>query len=194
MSVSGLTVTVVGWAASTPREIHGDGVPYTSFRLATTPRWFDGRVGRWVDGRTEWITVKAFRDVAFNVAASVRKGDPLVVTGRMRTEEWSTDGVARTGLVLDVAALGHDLTRGTSTFARRVHVTQGGSAPSTDEAAVERLGPDDVAPDAWSADEISVAPGQDAADAGDGDAAVTGSGDVPDLGAAARTGRLVGTP
>ena len=57
MSGSGLTVTVVGWAATTPREITGDGVPYTSFRLAATPRWFDSRAGAWTDGQTEWITV-----------------------------------------------------------------------------------------------------------------------------------------
>ncbi len=78
MSSNGLNVTVVGWAASTPRAVIGDGVPFTSFRVATTPRWYDGRKGEWTDGRTEWITVKAFRDVALNVATSVRKGDPVV--------------------------------------------------------------------------------------------------------------------
>ena len=75
MTVNGLMVTVVGWAATTPREIVGDGVPFTSFRVATTPRYFDGRRGAWADGRTEWITVKAFRDAAFNVAASISKSE-----------------------------------------------------------------------------------------------------------------------
>ncbi|HEY3437223.1 MAG TPA: single-stranded DNA-binding protein [Actinotalea sp.] len=122
MSSNGLMVTVVGWAASTPREVVGDGVPFTSFRVATTPRHFDSRTNAWADGRTEWITVKAFRDVAFNVASSVRKGDPLLVQGRLRTEEWATESGPRTGLVLDAQALGHDLTRGRGTFARSVHV------------------------------------------------------------------------
>ncbi|KGM08967.1 single-stranded DNA-binding protein [Cellulomonas carbonis T26] len=178
-----MTVTVVGWAASTPREVHGDGVPYTSFRLATTPRWYDGKLGRWVDGRTEWITVKAFRDVAFNVAASVRKGDPLVVTGRMRTEEWTSEGVVRTGLVLDVSALGHDLTRGTSTFARRVHVqgdrvAEHGSGHGTEdggEAPVERLRADDAPEDPWVTDVVGAA-GEVGPDGGADDGA-EGAGD-----------------
>nr|WP_297422081.1 single-stranded DNA-binding protein [uncultured Actinotalea sp.] len=122
MSSNGLTVTVVGWAATTPREISGDGVPYTSFRVATTPRWFDSRAGAWTDGRTEWITVKAFRDVALNVGSSIRKGDPVLVTGRLRTEEWQGETGPRTSLVLDVTALGHDLTRGRAVFTRTVNV------------------------------------------------------------------------
>ncbi|MBC7290482.1 MAG: single-stranded DNA-binding protein [Actinotalea sp.] len=128
MSSSGLTVTVVGWAATTPREITGDGVPYTSFRVAATPRWFDSRAGAWTDGQTEWITVKAFRDVALNVGSSIRKGDPVLATGRLRTEEWQGENGPRTSLVLDVTALGHDLTRGRAVFTRTTNVASGGAA------------------------------------------------------------------
>lgn len=157
MSSNGLMVTVVGWAASTPREVVGDGVPYTSFRVATTPRWYDNRVGAWTDGRTEWLTVKAFRDVAFNVAASVHKGDPVLVHGRMRSEEWAGENGPRFGLVLEAQALGHDLTRGRSTFARTVHVSSGqgdgeqtgvarsGSADADDPWATDPAGPADPA-------------------------------------------------
>ena len=123
MSGSTMMVTVVGWAATTPREVVGDGVPFTSFRLASTPRYFDARQRAWADGRTEWVTVKAFREVAFNVAASVRKGDPVLVHGRLQTQTWQSEQGPRTDLVLDAAALGHDLTRGTSRFARRLQVS-----------------------------------------------------------------------
>ncbi len=122
MSGSTMVVTVVGWAATTPREVVGDGVPFTSFRLASTPRYFDARQGSWVDGRTEWVTVKAFRDVAFNVAASVHKGDPVLVHGRLQTQEWQSEAGPRTDLVVEATALGHDLTRGTARFARRVNL------------------------------------------------------------------------
>lgn len=121
--INGLMVTVVGWAATTPREVVGDGVPFTSFRVATTPRYFDGRKGAWADGRTEWITVKAFRDAAFNVAASISKSDPVVVHGRLQTEEWVGENGPRTTLVVEANAVGHDLTRGTAKFARRVRVS-----------------------------------------------------------------------
>ncbi len=130
MSNNGLIVTVVGWAATKPREVNGDGVPFTSFRVATTPRYFDKGQGAWADGRTEWLTVKVFRDVALNVAVSINKGDPVVVHGKLRTEEWQGENGSRSGMVVEASALGHDLTRGRSVFARTVHV---GSAVRSDE-------------------------------------------------------------
>ncbi len=169
MTVNGLMVTVVGWAATTPREVVGDGVPYTSFRVATTPRYFDGRKGAWADGRTEWITVKAFRDAAFNVAASISKSDPVVIHGRLQTEEWVGENGPRTTLVLEASAIGHDLTRGTAKFARRVRVGPGqvasGGVASGDGAggAVpgEQAGPGEDAPvDPW-ADHSEAASGAD---------------------------------
>ena len=145
MTVNGLMVTVVGWAPTTPREIVGDGVPFTSFRVATTPRYFDGRRGAWADGRTEWITVKAFRDAAFNVAASISKSDPVIVHGRLQTEEWVGENGPRTTLVLEANAVGHDLTRGTAKFARRVRV----SPEQAEESAPS--GPDEQV-DPWARD------------------------------------------
>lgn len=122
MSSNAMVTTVVGWAATAPREIHAGRVPYTSFRLASTPRHFDRARGVWVEGRTEWLTVKAFRGTALNVALSVQKGQPIIVTGRLRTEEWQGENGTRSSLVLEASALGHDLTRGRSTFVKTTHV------------------------------------------------------------------------
>lgn len=151
MSGSTMVVTVVGWAATTPREVVGDGVPFTSFRLASTPRHFDTRQGCWVDGRTEWVTVKAFRDSAFNVAASVHKGDPVLVHGRLQTQEWQSETGPRTTLVLEATALGHDLTRGTAIFARRLHVT--GEQRTGGASAAGDGGADDAPDEDGSAEE-----------------------------------------
>lgn len=158
MSVNGLNVTAVGWAATDPREVVGDKVAFTSFRLATTPRRFDNRNEGWVDGRTEWITVKLFREPAMNVAESVRKGQPLIVHGRLHTEEWTTDGVTRTGLVLEAAALGHDLTRGRAVFVRRTYkagAAEGGDGNGNGNGGDGGRGPDagpSVEPDPWAAE------------------------------------------
>ncbi|GEN79441.1 single-stranded DNA-binding protein [Actinotalea fermentans] len=157
MSSNAIVTTVVGWAATEPREIHAGRVPYTSFRLASTPRHFDCARGVWVEGRTEWLTVKVFRDTALNVAGSVHKGQPLVVTGRLRTEEWQGENGARSGLVLEASALGHDLTRGRATFVKTKHVAAGsgdaddaGAAPGAGEV---RGGPADGADvDPWLVD------------------------------------------
>lgn len=137
MSRDGLQVTVVGWAASNPREVVGQGVAFTSFRVATTPRWYDARQGAWADGRTEWFTVKAFREAAFNIAASVHKGQPVIVHGRLRTEEWVGENGPRTASVIDASAVGHDLMRGTAVFARRIHAADGEATPPEERAQVD---------------------------------------------------------
>jgi single-strand DNA-binding protein len=170
MSRDGLQVTVVGWAASTPREVVGEGVAFTSFRVATTPRWYDSRQGTWTDGRTEWITVKAFRDAAFNIAASVHKGQPVIVQGRLRTEEWTGENGPRTTLVLDAAAVGHDLTRGTAKFARRVNVSGGEGVSSTSS--------DGTVDGPWSTEPRAGAPDEDQGDGVDDETSAAGGADV----------------
>ncbi|MDO8121109.1 single-stranded DNA-binding protein [Isoptericola sp. b490] len=123
------TITVTGWAGSTPREVSGGGVPFTSFRIPVTERRFDQRTQAWGDGPTEWYTVKAFRDLALNVAESIRKGDPVVVTGRLRTEVWQSDKGPQPGFVIDADAVGHDLAWGASSFRRRVHRSDASEDP-----------------------------------------------------------------
>lgn len=166
MSRDGLQVTVIGWAASTPREVVGDGVAFTSFRLATTPRWYDSRQGTWTDGRTEWITVKAFREAAFTIAASVHKGQPVIAHGRLRTEEWVGENGPRTTLVLDATAVGHDLTRGTARFARREQVGGEGSGSAGGDGPGAAAGPADEV-DPWSTDAAEVDPARGDEPAGD---------------------------
>jgi single-strand DNA-binding protein len=135
-----VTVTVVGWAGNTPKQVIGEGVPFTSFRVSARERRYDARTQEWVDVRTEWFTVKAFRDLAFNLAASVRSGDPVVVTGRLRTEEWQGKDGPRTGLVIDADAVGHDLSLGSAVFARTIH-------RSEPEPAGETVAPEE---DPWA--------------------------------------------
>ncbi|MFF0392806.1 single-stranded DNA-binding protein [Kitasatospora sp. NPDC004615] len=136
--MDGALVTMVGNAASnvTYRETAG-GVAVASFRLAATERRYDRERGDWADGETTWVTVVAWRRLAVNVVSSVNKGDPLVVSGRLRVREWGEEGSRRTEVEIDARAVGHDLARGTSVFkrgleARAVEVkaaaAQGGSA------------------------------------------------------------------
>jgi single-strand DNA-binding protein len=44
--------------------------------------------GSWVDDKTCWLDVTCFKQLAENVAESVAKGDLLVVTGKLQTDEW----------------------------------------------------------------------------------------------------------
>jgi len=123
MSTQSLDVTVVGWIGSdvTLFPAREGRQAYTSFRVASTRRYFDRSTGAWRDGRTEWFRIKVWRTLAVNVAASLRKGDPVVAHGRLSTEEWTgADGTPRSGLVLEAVAVGHDLAFGSSNFRRTI--------------------------------------------------------------------------
>ena len=107
-------------------DIRGNG-SVTAFRLACTPR-VRGKGGEYSDGNTTWIDVTCFRSLAAHVAASVRKGDPVIVIGRLRTSVWVKDGQTRERLGLEAETVGHDLSRGTAIFRKSVRP----SAESTD--------------------------------------------------------------
>jgi single-strand DNA-binding protein len=99
------------------RRVSRNGTEYVRFRLATTRRI--QRDGEWIDADTTWVSVRCYRHQGVNAHYSLRKGDPVVVVGRLRVETWMTDeGVQRENTVLDADAVGHDLTWGTSTFNR----------------------------------------------------------------------------
>jgi single-strand DNA-binding protein len=124
-----VTVTFSGFVATTPTLFTSpSGTDYTSFRIAQTRRYLDRERGEWVDGRTLWFTVKAFKRVARNVATSLHKGDPVVVTGRLSVDEWTGPDGPRSSLVVEATSLGHDLTLGESRFARTVHRRDEGQA------------------------------------------------------------------
>ncbi|MHA7132618.1 single-stranded DNA-binding protein [Oerskovia turbata] len=125
-----VTVTLAGFMGTTPKLFTSPtGNDFTSFRIASTTRYLDRARGEWVDGRTIWFTVKAWRAMAQNVAASLRKGDAVVVTGRLAVDEWTSPEGPRTNLVIEASALGPDLTRGRAQFSHTVHrPAQPGSA------------------------------------------------------------------
>lgn len=98
------------------RTINGGENVVTSFRLACTPRHYDRARGEWVDGRTTWVTVSCWRQLARNTALSLRKGYPVVVSGRLSSSEWTTPEGRRSRLELEAESVGVDLTYGTITF------------------------------------------------------------------------------
>ena len=108
-------VQMTGYAG-TEIDVRGGG-NVSAFRLACTPR-IRGKDGQYSDGNTTWIDVTCFRSLASHVAASIRKGDPVIVIGKLRTSVWEKDGQTRERLGLEAETVGHDLTRGTAIFRR----------------------------------------------------------------------------
>jgi single-strand DNA-binding protein len=150
-----LIMTVNGWVATDPSQHVGPtGARLTSFRLASTSRFFDRDKGEWTDGRTEWFTVKVFRGAAITVANSIKKGQPVTVHGRFRTNEWEGEGGTRTDLVIDATSVGHDLTRGTAEFTRAFgDASLAGDDDAVEASADEADGDTTETPDAGSAEE-----------------------------------------
>lgn len=115
--MNNITMTLTGWIATEPKiSVRAGGQRMTTFRLASTARYFDHTKDEWVDGRTHWFTIRVFRAAATNAAASLHKGDPVIVTGRYCTAEWESDTATGTDTIIDATAIGHDLMRGTATF------------------------------------------------------------------------------
>src|SRR5882724_2246414 len=76
-------VTLWGNIATDPKSLStAAGVRMTKFRLACTPSRRDAQTGEFTDGTTSWYSVVCWRDLAVNVAASLTKGDPVVVYGK----------------------------------------------------------------------------------------------------------------
>lgn len=131
-------MTLIGLVATAPRHlVTSEGLPITSFRLASNQRRFDNPTGKWMDAGTNWYTVSTFRDLALNVAGSIHKGDRIVVTGRLRISDWSVGERKGTSIELDATAIGHDLSWGKSSFTRSIRSIEleaVASAPGPEEA------------------------------------------------------------
>jgi len=112
-------VTVVGNAATqVDFRTSAAGVPVARFRLASTVRRYDQQRGGWSDAYTSFYTVWAWRALAANVASSVTVGEPVVVTGQLRIQQGEREGKHYVSADVMASAIGHDISRGTSAFAR----------------------------------------------------------------------------
>lgn len=117
----------------------GTSVPWVLFRVASTPSYWDQASRAWRELPTTWMSVKAFRQLAQNASDSLQVGDPIVVTGRLRTEIWATkEGEERESTVLEATLIAHDLNRGITRF-RKVERQQAAANPGdgTAEALAE---------------------------------------------------------
>lgn len=114
-------ITLVGNIVGDPEErATRSGDPIAAFRLAVSERRFDRERGQWIDGHTNYYAVSVFGELGRNALASLRKGERVIVAGRLRLREWETD--AKRGVSADVTAdaVGHDLRWGESSFSRPV--------------------------------------------------------------------------
>jgi single-strand DNA-binding protein len=127
------------------------GTACADFRLASKERRFDRETQEWVDGQTNWYTVQCYRKLAENIGSSLRKGQHIIVTGKLRLRQWtSDDGRQGTACEIDADSLGHDLFWGTANFVRSIASRQ--EAPSQRLSAGPLPGEEQMSKDDVNAD------------------------------------------
>ncbi|PSK96644.1 single stranded DNA-binding protein [Haloactinopolyspora alba] len=118
--MSDATVTVTGNVASDVQTVPVRKEEVASFRLASQRRYLNRRTGRWVDDEPSFYRIVCWRPaLAENVAKSVKKGEPVVVQGRLKLKDWTdANGNQRTDAEIDAWSVAYDLVRGTAEFTR----------------------------------------------------------------------------
>ncbi|WP_148615879.1 single-stranded DNA-binding protein [Nocardioides rubriscoriae] len=111
------------------------GAPVANFRVACTPRRLDRATNAWSDGPTQWYSVSAWRALAEHCAASLHRGDAVVIHGKLDMRTYiNKAGVETLDVQLEAMTVGHDLCRGTSTF-HRARAAQAVPGPAEAAAA-----------------------------------------------------------
>jgi single-strand DNA-binding protein len=113
-------VHLAGYVATEPRfkKVAGD-TSSAKLRVAYTSRRRDKETGEWTDGPTSFVSVQCWRTLAENVQISVRKGEPVLVMGRLQVRRFEdAQGTPRTAVEIEATSIGHDLTRGVAKFSR----------------------------------------------------------------------------
>ncbi|PXY27454.1 single-stranded DNA-binding protein [Prauserella muralis] len=119
MAIGETLVTVVGNVCSDlSKRTTATGDEVVSFWLRSNERRFDKDAGAWRDGRHFAVKVTCWRRIAGTVGASLAKGDPVIVNGRLYTSEFEVEGQQRSVPELEALAIGPNLSWCTATVRR----------------------------------------------------------------------------
>lgn len=75
-------------AADPELRFSQSGTAIARMRVVTSDRKRNPQTQEWEDGDSLWLDVTVFKQLAENVVESLQKGDLVVITGRLKTEEW----------------------------------------------------------------------------------------------------------
>ena len=106
-----ITTTAIGNLTADPElRLLPSGVAVANFTVASTPRTYDKSAGEWVDGEPFYLRCTVWRSAAEHLADSLRKGDRVIVVGRLRQRQFETrEGDTRTVVECDVTEVGASL-------------------------------------------------------------------------------------
>lgn len=122
--MSGAKITVVGNVGKGDPELRftPNGHAVCVFSVADTPRVLNREKNEWEDGETTWYRVNCWRELAQNVAESIKGGMRVIVTGSVRNRQYDDkEGNKRTSLEIEADAIGPDLKWRTADVRDGVH-------------------------------------------------------------------------
>ncbi len=104
-------ITITGNLVDEPElRFTSSGQPVASFRVASTPRFYDKQANEWRDGDGLFLTCNVWRQAAENVAESLTRGMRVIVSGRLRQRSYETkEGEKRTVMEIEVDDVGPSL-------------------------------------------------------------------------------------
>jgi single-strand DNA-binding protein len=84
-------ITIVGNLADEPDlRYTPNGVAVANIRVAVNQRFFNKETGQWDERLDGFFTCNVWRDLAENVTNSLKKGDRVLATGRLRSRSYET--------------------------------------------------------------------------------------------------------
>lgn len=152
-----IEVTVQGTVATAPVLTRQEGKkPYCRFRVAAS--YGQMVSGSWVNYDTLWFTAKAWGDLAEHLAQSFKRGDPVILCGRLGEDHWMRSGQRVSSMVLHLHCAGHDLTRGEAHYTKVVIIHDKAGDSGEAQLAAQRAGGAQAGPQAMSGPETMSAP------------------------------------
>ena len=134
-----IEVTVQGTVATAPVLTRQEGKkPYCRFRVAAS--YGQMVSGSWVNYDTLWFTAKAWGDLAEHLAQSFKRGDPVILCGRLGEDHWMRSGQRLSSMVLHLHCAGHDLTRGEAHYTKVVIIHDKAGDSGEAQLAAQRAG------------------------------------------------------
>ncbi|MDQ1683419.1 MAG: single-strand DNA-binding protein [Frankiaceae bacterium] len=152
------SITMTGNLVADPiRRVTATGVVVTRLRIASNHRKFDRDRGEWISADPVYLDVNCWRQLGDNVAASLKKGDSVLVSGRLTMREYDDahGGPRRQSYAIEAMSVSPDLCRYVTMLARPTRdpqaVTDTPAATATAtvvEEAAETTEPDIATPSA----------------------------------------------
>jgi single-strand DNA-binding protein len=104
------TRTITGNLAADPEVVQAGSISITKLRVIENTGEY--RQGKWTphpDATTHFVEAKF--ELGENAAATLHKGDPVIVIGDEHTSSWGPEGSKQYGRVIDARNIGVDLGR-----------------------------------------------------------------------------------